>query len=104
MLRFKTLAVISVGFILLPASLALAQDGTTTDGGLFGYPHFVVGPARYDPDNFWTLELGPGGEITIVDQDKSIWSSTCARTFAYEGDPAEVPAADETGTCVSGIE
>jgi 3',5'-cyclic AMP phosphodiesterase CpdA len=72
--------------------------------GLFGYPHYVVGPSRYDHDNFWVLDLD-GGQVTIADQDKAIWSNSCAETFDYgDGVPLLDPDAVETGTCVMGLE
>jgi 3',5'-cyclic AMP phosphodiesterase CpdA len=71
--------------------------------GLFGSEHYVVGPSRYDDDNFWILDL-VGGAITITDHDKAIWNNTCAATYAYDPAPAPVDGATETGTCVSGIE
>src|SRR5690242_17173389 len=68
----------------------------------FPYQHYVLGPARYDADDFWTLELGD--EIKIVDKDKAKWSTTCAETYDYHDDPpALVSGAAETGTCVGGI-
>jgi predicted phosphodiesterase len=70
---------------------------------LFGYPHYVVGPARYDGDNFWVFDLDGAGGITIADFDKAYWDSTCAATYDYDPAPAPTGAA-ETGTCVAGIE
>ncbi len=71
--------------------------------GLFGYPHYVVGPSRYDDDNFWVLELD-GGRVTVTDADKAIWSNSCAETFDYDDVPMLDPDAEETGTCVMGLE
>jgi 3',5'-cyclic AMP phosphodiesterase CpdA len=72
---------------------------------VFGHQHYVVGPLRYDDDNFWVLDLdGDRQSITIVDRAKAIWSSTCARTWSYDGAAAEVPNVPERGDCVSGAE
>lgn len=72
---------------------------------VFGHQHYVVGPLRYDDDNFWVLDLdGDRQTITIVDRAKAIWSNTCARTWSYDGTPAEVPGATEQGDCVMGAE
>jgi len=77
-------------------------DFTGLSTGNSHLPHFVLGPARYDPDNFWTLELDrETGTLTIVDKDKAIWSSTCSTTYRYDGDPAP-GGGDAAGTCVSG--
>jgi len=72
----------------------------------FNAEQYVVGPARYDPDNFWVLELdGDAGTVTIVDRDKAVWYNSCALTFAYDGaTPVPVDGAPELGTCVMGME
>jgi 3',5'-cyclic AMP phosphodiesterase CpdA len=68
----------------------------------YRYESYVLGPARYDSDDFWTLELGD--PIHIIDKDKAVWSTTCASTYRYDDDrPAPVADAPETGTCVGGI-
>lgn len=72
----------------------------------FSTEHYVVGPARYDVDNFWVLELdGDAGTVSITDRDKAVWYNSCALTFRYDGaTPAAVDGAPEQGTCVMGIE
>ncbi len=68
---------------------------------LYGHEHYVIGPGRYDEDNFWVLELGgEGGPIEILDRDKAIWWSSCARTYSYDPGPMSIDDAVETGTCV----
>lgn len=72
---------------------------------IMGHEHYVVGPTRYDEDNFWTLELDGGrGSVTIPDKAKAIWSNSCAETFAYDDAPMVVAGAPEMGTCVMGLE
>lgn len=72
----------------------------------FEAPQYVLGPARYDADNFWVLELDPdAGEVTIVDRDKAVWYNSCASTYRYDTNPPTlVEGAVEDGTCVMGIE
>jgi hypothetical protein len=70
---------------------------------IFGYPHYVIGPGRYDDDNFWVLDLDGRGGITIADRDKAVWNSTCALSYDYDPAPAPTGAA-EAGTCVIGFE
>lgn len=71
---------------------------------VYGYPHYVVGPARYDDDNFWVLELGgANGPVEILDFDKAVWVSSCARTYSYDPGPMSVDGAVEMGTCVTGL-
>jgi hypothetical protein len=69
---------------------------------LFNHTHYMVGPSRYDDDNFWVLDIA-GGQITIADKDKATWNSSCAQTFDYAATPAPVPGSVEMGTCVSGL-
>jgi 3',5'-cyclic AMP phosphodiesterase CpdA len=69
----------------------------------FSAEQYVIGPARYDTDNFWLLELdGDAGTVTIPDRGKAIWANTCAQTWDY----ATMSATDapELGTCVMGSE
>jgi hypothetical protein len=68
---------------------------------IFKHPHYVIGPSRYDEDNFWVLELGgPNGPVEIIDREKAIWSTTCAQTFSYDPGPMSIDDAVEMGTCV----
>lgn len=74
---------------------------------LYSHQHYVVGPSRYDSDNFWVLELGgPKADVFIRDREKAIWGNTCARTYTYDGDhdPVEDASVTEEGDCVSGVE
>ncbi len=69
-----------------------------------GVPHHVLGATRYDADNFWLVEFdGVNGTFRILDQEKAINTSTCARTYSYAGDPAEVEGAPEAGDCTTGL-
>lgn len=68
------------------------------------WPHIVLGAVRYDADNFWILELTPGTDLQppswrIEDEAKARWFDACADTWSYEGAPALVPDAEETGDC-----
>jgi 3',5'-cyclic AMP phosphodiesterase CpdA len=64
---------------------------------------YVLGPARYDTDNFWLLELdADAGTVTIPDRDKAIWYNSCAQTFDYT--TMTLDDAPELGTCVMGLE
>jgi predicted phosphodiesterase len=67
---------------------------------------YVVAASRYDADNFWVVELdGANGRFEILDREKAIAGSTCARTFDYSSEAyVEVPEAEEEGTCVVGLE
>lgn len=68
---------------------------------LYGYEHYVVGPSRYDDDNFWLIELGgENGPVEILDREKAGWSTSCAYTYTYDVAPMSVPDAEELGTCV----
>jgi len=75
-------------------------NGATTSPG--GVVEWVLGAVRYDPDNFWVLELDPAtGEWEIADLDKHRQSETCAATFDYsDGQIREVTDAPEIGDCV----
>jgi len=71
----------------------------------FEAPQYVLGPARYDPDNFWVLDLDPAGPVTIIDRDKAVWYNSCASTYRYDtATPTLDPDAPEDGTCVMGLE
>jgi predicted phosphodiesterase len=70
-----------------------------------GVMHQVLAATRYDEDNFWLLELDPSrGTFEVLDRDKQIPSGSCAATWSYEGTPAPVAGAPETGDCVVGVE
>ncbi len=66
----------------------------------FGAPEWVIGATRYDPDNFWVLELdNTTGQMEILDFAKHMEGRTCADAV----DPASLEileAAPETGDCV----
>jgi predicted phosphodiesterase len=67
--------------------------------------HQVVAATRYDSDNFVVIDLDPAtGTFELPDQGKQIPSSSCANTWSYDGEPAPVPNAPETGECVIGVE
>ncbi len=76
-------------------------NGSTTSPG--GVEEWVLGAVRYDPDNFWVLELDPSdGSWAIVDFDKHRYSTTCADTYRYDdGAPRKMADAPETGDCVA---
>jgi predicted MPP superfamily phosphohydrolase len=61
--------------------------------------HIILGATRYDTDNFWLVEFDASGDFEIVDYDKPKWSTTCADTWSYTGDPGPVLAAIEEGEC-----
>ena len=64
--------------------------------------HWTMGGTRYDPNNFWLVEFdGTDGTYTVLDQAKEIDNSTCAQTWSYNGTPAVVPNAVDTGDCTT---
>ncbi|MEZ4286825.1 MAG: metallophosphoesterase [Polyangiales bacterium] len=65
----------------------------------------VLAATRYDTDNFWLLELDEDGEsFEILDYEKRINLSTCAKTYSYDSDPPMLnPDAEEMGDCVVGF-
>lgn len=49
-----------------------------------GIPNFVLAATRYDPDNFWILELEPQGTgWQILDKDKAVWLTVDGKTYDY---------------------
>lgn len=71
---------------------------------VFGDEERVLSGTRYDTDNFWLLELdGTDRTYSILDEDKAIWLSSCARTYSYDGTPTLVEDAPEEGDCAEGL-
>lgn len=59
----------------------------------------ILGGTRYDADNFWLLQLSPGGGVEILDEEKGIPFTTCAETWTYDGVPRPADDTVETGDC-----
>ena len=48
------------------------------------FEHYVIGAIRYDPHNYWILELEKDTDVfKILDFKKSKWSNTGAEKFDY---------------------
>jgi 3',5'-cyclic AMP phosphodiesterase CpdA len=67
--------------------------------------HWVLGGTRYDVNNFYTVEFTENGTaFKILDQDKAIANNSCANTWSYDGTPAPVSGAVDSGDCVTGAD
>lgn len=68
--------------------------------GYYGFGHTLIGATRYDDDNFTLLELDSrSAEVRVLDAGKAKVPTTCAATWSYDGAPAPLATAPETGTC-----
>lgn len=68
--------------------------------GYYGFGHTLIAATRYDDDNFTLLELDPRtAEVRVLDAEKPKVPTTCASTWSYDGTPAPVLTAPETGSC-----
>ena len=59
--------------------------------------HLILGSTRYDDDNFWVADF-EGDQMTIVDEAKTRWFTTCADSWSYDGTPMSTDAIEE-GDC-----
>ncbi len=67
------------------------------------FDQVLVAGTRYDPDNFWVLDMAlDGSGFDILDAEKARNLDTCADTWVYDGTPMPDPSAPaETGDCAA---
>lgn len=65
----------------------VGPDTLSTIVGYDNVPWYILGAVRYDPQNFWVLEMDEAdGSWSIVDQDKAFWGTTWAYDTTYDED------------------
>lgn len=81
-----------VGVLSSHANVKLVLSGHFHKGfdwqDLYPFPHLTLPAIRYDPANFFLLELHPDGSFRMVDREKNRGGARCSDAWTYRGAPA----------------